>query len=230
MIGSDSGSLPSKRQTTIWNSDGLVYRCTYGLLGVKRECGSPCETNWPADCMLNTPFTQGLRPFCLHCATTKLARSPLNAERRQNSCLGCSMVVHRTFRHRHGRHGCREVLSMFKTVAQRSPRRSVAHRSLEGGRRKAHTSPWWQNGCTVVGHWSPRKKCCEHYVSIWATLLPSLYHHCASFGRPIASIERSQWRVLCLHSATTATLQPPWQWFCLRSASFARPVAPLQHI
>ena len=106
----------------------------------------------------NTPFTQGLRPFCLHCATTKLVRSPSKAERRQNGCLGRSMVVHRTFRHRNGRHGCREVLSMFKTVAQRSPRRSVAHRSLEGGRRKAHTSPWWQNGCTVVGHWSPRKK------------------------------------------------------------------------
>ena len=175
-----------------------------------------------------TPLTQGLRPFCLHCATTKLARSPLKAERRQNGCLGRSMVVHRTFRHRHGRHGRREVLSMFKTVAQRSPRRAVAHRSLEGGRRKAHTSPWWQNGCTMVGHWSPRKK----YVLlwIWATLLPSLYHHCASFGRPIASIERSQWRPLCLHSATTATLQTPWQWFCRHSASFVRPVAPLQQI
>ena len=108
----------------------------------------------------NTPFTQGLRPLCLHCATTKLARSPLKVERRQNGCLGRSMVVPRTFIHRHGR---REVLSMFKTVAQRSPRRSVTHRSLEGGRRKAHTSPWWQNGCTVVGHWSPRKK----YVLLW---------------------------------------------------------------
>ena len=102
-----------------------------------------------------TPFTQGLRPLCLPCATTKLSRSPLKAEGRQNGCLGRSRVVHRTFRHRHGRHGRREVLSMFKTVAQRSPRRSVAHRSLKGGRMKAHTSPWSQNGCTVVGHWSP---------------------------------------------------------------------------
>ena len=101
-----------------------------------------------------TPFTQGLRPLCLPCATTKLARSPMKAEGRQNGCLGRSRVVHRTFRHRHGRHGRREVLSMFKTVAQRSPRRSVAHRSLKGGRMKAHTSPWSQNGCTVVVHWS----------------------------------------------------------------------------
>ena len=142
------------------------------------------------------------------------------------------MVVHRTFRHRHGRQDRREVLSMFKTVAQRSPRRSVAHRSLKGGRRKAHTSPWWQNGCTVVGHWSPRKK----YVLLWtlcinlsnasAFLVPQLYLLC----RPIASTERSQWRPLCLHSATTATLQPTWQWFCLHSASFARPVAPKQQL
>ena len=102
-----------------------------------------------------TPFTQGLRPLCLPCATTKLSRSPLKAEGRQSGCLGRSRVVHRTFRHRHGRHGRREVLSMFKTVAQRSPRRSVAHRSLKGGRMKAHTSPWSQNGCTVVDHWSP---------------------------------------------------------------------------
>ena len=105
--------------------------------------------------LVNTPFTQGLRPLCLPCATTKLSRSPLKAEGRQNDCLGRSRVVHRTFRHRHGRHGRREVLSMFKTVAQRSPRRSVAHRSLKGGRMKAHTSPWSQNGRTVVGHWSP---------------------------------------------------------------------------
>ena len=111
-------------------------------------------TKWIEMTLVYTPFTQGLRPLCLPCATTKLARSPMKAEGRQNGCLGRSRVVHRTFRHRHGRHGRREVLSMFKTVAQRSPRRSVAHRSLKGGRMKAHTSPWSQNGCTVVVHWS----------------------------------------------------------------------------
>ena len=46
----------------------------------------------------------------------------------------------------------------------------------------------------------------------------------------MASIERSLWRPLCLHSATTATLEPPWQWFCLHSAFFARPVVPLQQL
>ena len=158
-----------------------------------------------------------------------MVRSPLKAERRQNGCLGRSRVAQRTFRHRHGRHGRREIFSVFKTVAQRSPRRSVAHRSLEGGRMKAHTSPWSHNGCTVVGHWSPSKKC-EHCVSIWATRLPSLYHHCASFGRPMASIEGSLWRPLCLHSATTATLEPPRQWFCLHSAFFVRHAVPLQQL
>ena len=128
-------------------------------------CGSSHQTGDVLPSILfYTPFTQGLRPLCLPCATTKLARSPLKAEGRPNSCLGRSRVAHRTFRHRHGRHGRREVLSMFKTVAQRSPRRSVAHRSLKGGRMKAHTSPWSKNGCTVVGHWSPNKKC-EHCAS-----------------------------------------------------------------
>ena len=187
-----------------------------------------CRRN-PGPLFTNTPFTQGLQPLCLPCATTKLARSPLKAEGRPNGCRGRSRVAHRTFRHRNGRHGRREVLSMFKTVAQRSLRRSVAHRSLKGGRMKAHTSPWSQNGCTVVGNWSPSKKC-EHCVSIWATRLPSLYHHCASFGRPMASIERSLWRPLCLYSATTATYEPPWQWFCRHSAFFARPVVPLQQL
>ena len=179
---------------------------------------------WRLHVFLLYPLYTGAATLCLPCATTKLARSPLKAEGRPNGCLGRSRVA-QTFRHRHGRHGRREVL--FKTVAQRLPRRSVAHRSLKGGRMKAHTSPWSQNGCTVVGHWSPSKKC-EHCVSIWATRLPPLYHHCASFGRPMASIERLLWRPLRLHSATTATLEPPWQWFCLHSAFFARPVVPLQ--
>ena len=107
----------------------------------------------------NTPFTQGLRLLCLPCATNHLSRSPLKAQRRPNGCLGRSRVVYRTFILRLGRHGRREILCMFKKVVQRSSRRSVTHRSLKGGSRTAHASPWSQNGCTVVGHWSPRKKC-----------------------------------------------------------------------
>ena len=68
-------------------------------------------------------------------------------------------MAQRTFRPRHGRRRRREVLSMFKTVAQRSPRRLVSRWSLKGGRRKAHVSPWSQNECRGVGHWSPRKNC-----------------------------------------------------------------------
>ena len=152
--------------------------------------------------LCNTPFTQGLRPFCLHCAITKLTRSPLKADRKQNGCLGRSMVVHRTFRHRHGRHGRHEVLSMFKTVAQRSPRRSVAHGSFKGGTRKAHTSPWWQNGCTAVGHWSPRKK----YVLLW-TLCINLSNASAFLVPPLCLL----WPTNSVHWAiTVATTVPPF--------------------
>ena len=126
------------------------------------------------------------------------------------------MVVHRTFRHRHGRHGRREVLSMFKTVAQRSPRRSVAHRSLEGGRMKAHTSPWSQNGCTMVGHWSPRKK----YVLLWtlcinlnnasAFLVPPLQKRPLSdhSGNYCASIRRQRQPFSHLGNGYASTLPP----------------------
>ena len=111
---------------------------------------------------LNTPFTQGLRPLCLPCVTTKLARLPLKAEGRPNGCLGRSRVAHRTFRHRHGRHGHHEVLSMLKTVAQRSPRRSVAHRSLKGDRMKAHialVAEWMHNGRSLVAQRKMRTLC-----------------------------------------------------------------------
>ena len=167
----------------------------------------------------NTPFTQGLRPFCLHCATTKLTRSPLKAERRYNDCLGRSMVVHRMFRHRHGRHGSREVLSMFKTIAQRSPRRLVAHRSFKGGRRKAHISPWWQNGCTVVGHWSPRKK----YVLLW-TLCINSSNASAFLVPPLCLL----WPTNSVHWAiTVATTLPPFGDHGNPSATLAMVLPPL---
>ena len=98
--------------------------------------------------LIYTPFTQGLRPLCLPCATTKLARSPLKAQRRPKGCLGGSRVAQRTFRPCHGCRGRREVLSMLETVAQRSPRRSVVHRSLKVGSKNTYASPWSQNGCT----------------------------------------------------------------------------------
>ena len=102
----------------------------------------------PPSSSFYTHFTQRLRPLCLPCATTKLARSPLKAQQRPKACLGGSRVAQRTFRPCHGRHGRREVLSMFKAVAQRSPRRSVVHRSLKVGRKNTYASPCSQNGCT----------------------------------------------------------------------------------
>ena len=156
-------------------------------------------------------------PLCDH----KRVRSPLKAERRPNVCLGRSRVVHSTFRHRHGRHGRREVLSMFK----QSQKGRRGDRSPTGGMRKAHTSSCSQNGCTVVGHWSPSKKC----EMLW-TLCINLSDASAFLVPPLCllwpTIERSLWRPRCLHSATKATLERHWQWFCLHFASFARPVVP----
>ena len=134
-----------------------------------------------------------MQPLCLPCATTKLARSPLKAERRPIGCLGRSRVVHRTFRHRHGCHGRREVLSMFKTVAQRSPGRLVFHRSLKGGRRKAQTSPWSQIGCTVVSHRSPRKN--------MRTVVKIVYQ----FESPLCLL----WPTNNVHWATTVVITVP---------------------
>ena len=126
---------------------------------------------------------------------------------KSNGCICRSKVVH-----------SREVLSAFNTVAQRSPWMSVAYRLLKRGRTEAHTTPCLQNGYKMVGNWPPRKNAlhCKHYLSIWAKILPPVSHHrasfgCASFGWPIASIEISLWRPLCLHLATTQTLNilPP---------------------
>ena len=175
--------------------------------------------------MANTPFTQSLRPLCLPRATIKLTRSPLDAQRRQHGCLGRSKVVHRTFNNRHGRHGRHQVLNMFKTVAEGSPRRLVVQRSLKWGRGDTAASPWLQNGCTMVGQWSPH--------NIWVLLQSSVPQcgqrfclSCASSVPPIACFERWRWRPLCLHSATMATLEHPCRWFCLRSASFMRLAVP----
>ena len=103
----------------------------------------------------NAPFTDtGWRPLCLPCATIKFARSPLEAQRRQNGCLGRSKVVHRRFRHRHGRHGRRKFVNMFKTVAQRSPRRLVARRWLKGGSKEAEGRHKHCRGCRMEAQWS----------------------------------------------------------------------------
>ena len=125
----------------------------------------------------NAPFTQGLWPLCLPCATTKLDRSALKAQRRQKGCLGRSGVAQRTpwspwsFEH-------------VQNSRTKSPRRLVAHRSLKGGKRKAHASPWSQNGCTGLGHWSTRKKM-RTVVNILYQLERCLCLSCATIVPPL---------------------------------------------
>ena len=132
-----------------------------------------------------------------------------------------------------GRSDIAMVAVKFWAYSKQSHRGRRGGRSLTGRWKEAGWRHTHRRGRRMDAQWSaigrPVKKC-EHCVSIWATRLPSLYHHCASFGRPMASIERSLWRPLCLHSATTATLEPPWQWFCLHAAFFVPPVVPLQQL
>ena len=100
--------------------------------------------------------------MCFKYAATKLAKSPLNAQKTPEGCLGHSKVAQRTYRSRSGR--------------QRSPRRSVAQRSLKGGRRKAHASPWSQVVCTPL--------CNVHWAIIVATTVPPFGDH----GNPWATM------------------------------------------
>ena len=138
-------------------------------------------------------------PLCLHFVTINLVRSSTEAQRKRSGCLGRSKMAHVVFRHRHGRHDRREVLGVFKRVAQRSSKVAedvVKVYSNEG----RHTH---RRGCRMDAQWSPRinEFYCKHYLLFRTMLLPPLYYPIASFGRPIASIEQSLWRALCLDSA-----------------------------
>ena len=72
-----------------------------------------------------------LEYVCLPRATIKLIRSALQAQSRQNGCLGRSKAVHSMFRHRHGCRGCHKVMNVLKTLTQGLLRRLVAERSLK---------------------------------------------------------------------------------------------------
>ena len=146
-------------------------------------------------------FTQRLGPLCLPCATTSW---------RQKGGRTVALVVQ-------GWYTGRSDIAMdvkFWACSKQSQKgrrgcRSFTGRSKEAGGRHTHHS-----GRKMDAHWSAigrlvkNARCCEHCVSIWATLLPSLCDHCASLDRPIAFVERSMWRPLCLHSATTASTLP----------------------
>ena len=108
---------------------------------------------------------------------------------------------------------------------------SLTGRSKEaGGRHTHHRGGRMDAQWSAIGRPVKNTYCCEHCVSIWGTLLPSLYPQLCLLW-PTNSVH---WAITV---ATTvlpfgdhATLQPPWQCFCLLSASFARPIAPLQQL
>ena len=208
-----------------WWSGKLVFSV---ILMFYLRVVNPCHQISPDNfyTFVYAPFTHGLRSLCLLCATTKLTRSLLGAQRMPKVCLDRSRVAPQdvqtspwtpcspwNFGH---------VQNSRTKVAEEVGHSQVAQRR----KRKARTSPWSQNGCIGVDHWSPIKL--RAVVNTVYQFERCFCLHCSSFGRLIESLERSLWRPLCLDSTTTATLESPWQWFCLHSASFARPVVPLQ--
>ena len=104
--------------------------------------------------------------------TEATIRPPLCLQRRPGQASHrAGRKVHNTVRRRHGRHGRHKVLSVFKTVAHRSPRRLVAHWANQAGWRHTH-----HRDHRMVAHRSTnsrsRKECVVHHLSIWARLLP----------------------------------------------------------
>ena len=105
--------------------------------------------------------------------------------------------------------------------------RSLTGRSKEAGWRHTH-----RRGRRMDAQWSaigrPVKNANivyqfeRHICLSCTTIVPPL----ADQWRPLSNYSGDH--VLCLHSATMATFEPPWQWFCLHSAFFVRPVVPLQ--
>ena len=114
--------------------------------------------------MANTPFTQGLRPLCLPCATTELSRSRLKAEGRQNGCLGRSRVVGTqdvqaspwtpwspwSFEH---------VQNSHTKVAEEVGRSQVAQRRQDEGTHIAVVAEWMHSGRPLVAQLKMRTLC-----------------------------------------------------------------------
>ena len=165
----------------------------------------------------NTPFTRGMRPFWLHCATTKLVRSPLKAERRQNGCLGRSMPG-----------GTQDVQTSpwtpwspwsFEHIQNsRQGGRSLTGRSKDAGGRHTH-----RRGGRMDAQWSaigrPRKK----YVLLW-TLCINLSNASAFLVPPLCLL----WPTNSVHWAiTVATTVPPFGDHGKPSATLAMVLPPL---
>ena len=140
-------------------------------------------------CPLYTGTVDFVPPMCDH----KTDQVAVYLTKEAKFFLGRSRVVYRTFRHRHGRHGRREVLCMFKSrteVAEVVGCSQVVHTRQEGGTRIAVVAEWMP----LVAPWEALL--CKHCVSIRVVNPPPLYHRCASFCRSMPS--------------TVATTVPPF--------------------
>ena len=139
----------------------MVLKSLEGSWCVLRDVWSPWNlTRMTGTILVRFPlkFEEIVIPT-LHrdCATIRLDRSPLVAQRSPTSCLG-SLKLLRPCR---GHHSCRGRWGGWLLTGCSNG---------AGGR---HVSPWSQwsaNGCPVTNSY-----CCKHYLSVWAMFLPPLY-------------------------------------------------------
>ena len=111
------------------------------------------------------------------------------------------------------------VAVKFWACSKQSHKGRRGGRSLTSRSKEARGRPWWQNGCTVVGHWSPRKK----YVLL-LTLCVNLSNTSASLAPPLCLL----WSANSVHWAITmATTVPPFGDHGNPSATLAMVLPPL---
>ena len=193
-------SVPGETSTLGSLNLSVLSHPLYRTCSVQNEHTYIGKTRTDLDRSANTPFTQGLRPF----ASIVRPQNWPGRRWRQKGSRTVTWVVQWWYTGR-------SEIAMDAMVAVKfwacSKQLHKGHRggwSLTGRSKEAGGRHTHRRGGRMDAQWSaisrPVKNtsCCEHCVSIWAMLLPSSYHHCASFGRPIASIERSQWRPLSL--------------------------------
>ena len=112
------------------------------------------------------------------------------------------------------------VAIKFWTCSKQSQKGRLGGRSNEAEGTQRH-----RHGCRMNAQWSAND---SHVIyAFYCKAQPLNVGDVSASPLPLmACFERWQWRPLCLHSATMATLEYPCQWFCLLSASFMRLAVP----
>ena len=178
----------------------------------------------------NSPFTQGLRHLCLPYATTKLVavEGRKEAERLPRSFKCGTEDVQTSPWTPWSSWSFEHVQNSRTKVAEEVGRSHATQRRQDEGTYIAVVAEWMYTGRPLV---APSKM--RNVVNI-------VYQFGRHFCLPCILLCLS-WPTNSVHWAITVATtvppfvdhgspDPPWQWFCLHSASFARPVVPLKQL